>query len=340
MGTRTWSRKGVLTAAGKRRQTALGVSQSVLDVSFDKPSALAPHPISASILAKGGPFETLLRERLIAAALSGNSVNNFPTDTTTADIVTALQDAPLDQLLTMYNEQIPQTVLYELIGFNAPPTIESWDDVEAGVGIEKAPSGEPLMGYRGVYTSRNMSAQDVTNALRDDPIHYVGKGFTGYGTYIALAPYAPQVKPLFESKTYNPNREERRALAYAHAKSYIQDAEKDGLITAIGIKAGARTNMDELNRIPPDSAAQSGAHVWADQIKKEFTKRYGITFGKNDRFTGFIAAALGYDAYVGVGNGSQYTNEEWNHTVILNRGKMVVSSNDQLEEHQITDDDD
>lgn len=336
MGTRTWSRKGVLTAAGKRRQASLGVGQSVLDVSFDEPSALAPNPISASILAKGGPFETLLRERLIAAALSGNSVNNFRTDTTTADIVTALQDAPLDQLLTMYNEQIPQTVLYELIGFNAPPTIESWDDVEEGVGIEKAPNGESLMGYRGVFSSRNMSAKDVTNALRNGPIHYVGKGGTGYGTYIALAPYSMQVEvrhPFRGNQIEIPNREERRALAYQHAKSYILDAEEDGLITAIGIKAGARTNMDELNRIPPDSAARSSAHIWADRIKKEFTKRYGITLNTSMPYTGFIAAALGYDAYVGIGNGSQYTNEGWNHTVILNRGKMVVSSNDQLEEY-------
>jgi hypothetical protein len=307
----------------------------VLEVSFDAPSALAPNPISASILAKGGPFETLLRDRLIAAALSGNSVNNFRTDTTTEDIVTALQNAPLDQLLTMYNEQIPQAVLYELIGFNAPPTVESWEDVESGVGIEKAPNGAPLTGYRGVYTSRDMNAQYMTDDLRDGPIHYVGKGFTGYGTYIALAPYATQVRPLFEfgSKTYNPNREERRTLAYNHAKSYIQDAEADGLITAIGIKAGARTNIDELNRIPPDSAARSGAHIWADRIKKEFTKRYGIKLDENKVFTGFIAAALGYDAYVGVGNGSQYNNDAWNHTVILNRGKMVVSSTDKREEY-------
>jgi hypothetical protein len=319
MGTRTWSRKGVLTAAGRRRQ-ALGIGgvrQSPIAVSFDTSTTLAPNPLSSDTFAAGGAFQKALLQRFIDSPFTDN-----------ADIK-QLVTLPLSDLIMRDGGVIAQSLLYDMLGFNAPPTVESWEDVESGVGIEKAPNGIPLTGYRGIG---GQSAARYAEDLREGSAHWVGTGMRGNGTFIALIPYADTV---FETqltgkvtgnqlnKPFAPTMQERVDLAYAHSKMY------GPLTTAIGIKKGARTNVAQIESNPPTGKGEdkTSAEPWIKNIQAEFNARYGLNLPPF-RTLGFMAAALGYDALVMEGSGTQYATRGDNHTIILNRGIMVISSTD------------
>lgn len=319
MGTRTWSRKGVLTAAGRRRQ-ALGlggVRQSPIAVSFDTSTTLAPNPLRSDTFAADGAFQKALLQRFIESPLTDD-----------ADIK-QLTTLSLSDLIMRDGGVTAQALLYDMLGFNAPPTVESWEDVESGVGIEKAPNGIPLTGYRGIG---GRGAARYAKALRAGATHWVGSGMGGNGTFIALIPYADTVfeTPLTGKVTGNqfnkpfaPTMQERIALAYAHSTMY------GSLITAIGIKNGARTNVAQLESIPPTGTGETdtSAQPWVEKIHADFNARYGLNLPPM-RTLGFMAAALGYDALVMEGSGTQYATRGDNHTIILNRGKMVISSTD------------
>jgi hypothetical protein len=316
MGTRTWTRRGVLTAAGRARQANQGAQAgnvNAMPVTFDIASAIAPNPVNKELFAEDGAFAQALRKRALA---------DVPDDATKKIVANLL----LTDLITRDGGILAQTVLYDALGYNAPPTIESWDDVEAGVGIEKAPNGIPLTGYRAVNGTQYM------DELRTGQTHWVGDGMQGNGTFVALLPYSDQVYETqltdkstgrAKNKPFTPTDTERIALAQGSIKLY------GDVMTAIGIKAGARTNVAQLESITPKNKDEDGtsARPWTNTIMKDFNERYGLNL-QSDRLIGFMAAALGYDAIVVVGNGTQYPTRGDNHTIILNRGKMVIASTD------------
>lgn len=318
MGTRTWSRKGVLTLAGMRRYGLVGQ----ITARFDAPSQYAPRPLAADTFAKGGEFETTLRQRVIDGVRSGTVI--IPrTDLTADDYIAQLQNADFADLIDNRDGAIiAQQMLYNMLGYNAPPTIESWDDIEAGKGLETY-NGYPLMGYRGLYGNRSnkvpfedWDSVAYANDLRTGDTHWVGRGLQGNGTYVASIPTGDTLAADYLTKQpVQQTMENRRTQAKNVADDFAtDDGNRQVIATAIGLKRGARTNVAEAFAV--DNATDATA-----QLAKEFTRRYGITL-KNPAF-GIIGSALGYDALYVLGS-----SRDVGHLAIFNRGKMVVSSTD------------
>lgn len=357
MGTRTWTRKGVLTAAGKRRQAGAGgtVNAAILDIWGDvlgddglgdgsapavapptppqpaitpqmpppppakpakparaatakpakpakvvppppppwmgKPSAGAPDPID---LSKAYDSQSEVSKAFHSAGLI--LANDRTTQLSDNARQQLLRQPPLSMrdLLSRLNPVDSIAIVYEMRGWNAPATVDNWENIANRTDIERQPNGEPLLFWRsvsdssGFRTAKISAAQKQAN-LRNGREHFVGRGIYGQSTYAAAA----------WGGSKNGKDDASMTQAVLDSAGYGEN------MTMFAMKKGSKLRLARVNK--------SGRGPMITATAKMLGSR-GIV---NDN--GLAAALLGFDGY------RCAPNSYW---VIGNRSKMIIASTD------------
>lgn len=336
MGTRTWTRKGVLTAAGRARQAGAGgtVNAAILDIWGDvlgddglgdgSAPAVAPSPPPPVIVTPQGEPEPPAPTPPAPPAWLGKSsadapapINmedaNKPTSvvsqamrsaalTLAADPTTQLTpearqylqnnpNATAEQLLVNLNVFDAMAVIYEMRGWNAPATVDKWENIAFRTDIEMQPNGDPLLFWRSVGDSSGrrsavLSAAEKQANLRNGREHFVGRGVYGQGTYAAAG-----------WKNKYPKQED------ADTNEAVRDSAGYGPnMTMFALKKGSNINLEQQRTFGGTMTANATA----------------LTKVPIDD-SGLAAAILGYDAY------RCSNNRYW---VVLNRSAMIIADKD------------
>lgn len=344
MGTRTYSRRA---ADGSRRATALGVRTgkfvtptmsaqemeeydaylSSEEQAFIRQFAPNPLPVRA-FTDKSSP----LAKRLLAVLLSQQENEyyrgywqNYFNDPNTE--FPALLDEYFSELRenTVISSELAkrmrqfQQALYEEIGYDAEPMVAKWDDMLDARADTLTVNGRPIVGWRGYA---NPIGKDYHSDYINGEKMWVGQGVFGNGFYVAVPP------PKSSDSQY--------AVAVTDAVDYAQSFSSGWwtgestentvrTISLVGLRPNARTNIAQVEadntKNPGSDEFLTVSARWTTKMLDAFRGMYG--FDAPD--IGFAAAALGYDAYVSIGNPSSSSSVAPWHLNILNRSAMVIS---------------
>jgi hypothetical protein len=254
-----------------------------------KSSADAPAPINMEDANKP---TSVVSQAMRSAALT---LAADPTTQLTAEARQYLQNNPnatAEQLLRNLNVFDNMAIIYEMRGWNAPATIDKWENISQRTDIETQPNGDPLLFWRSVPDSSGKNSAKVTAAekqanLRNGREHFVGRGIYGSGTYAAAG-----------WKNKYPRPED------AGTQDAVRDSANYGPnMTMFAMKKGSNLSLNQERSFQRGKMATTATALTKVPISDN----------------GLAAAILGYDAY------RCDNNKYW---VVLNRSAMVIASSD------------
>jgi len=352
MGTRTWSRKGILTAAGRRRAGMVGAV--ILDIFGDvigddglpttSPAVVTVPPPTADTPPVTPPPTSpvwMAKQADGRQELTGDfSDPNDPLSVTFRETFARLQANPDTQLQyslsispkSSFNDIIDflspsdvMAVIYEMRGWNEPPAeVTDWTNITGNttqVPMIQTDQGTPVLFYRTTRPSRDgkVSAEQKQLDLISGREHYVGHGIFGEGTYAASS----AIGGTFGG-TLNGREMPTPQSALEHTTNVYGN-----VTTVFGLKQGSHI-YQTTNR----NGAMNG-YARDELIKKaNILINQGKGFAHNVNDIGLAAAVLGYDAYQATNNGYNGNPPYW---VVLNRSAMVIS-NSQTDSYRIIPD--
>ena len=303
MGTRTWSRKGVLTAAGRRRAGMVGQNSTWIQKTSDGREEMV------------GDFADAQSAVSIAARNAINRLISNPNvylyDETRQAIAQAQQDGvqlSMADILNQTDYPFPdadvQVIIYEMRGWNKPPAeITNWTNITGNttqVPMMQTDTGDPVLFYRATRDSddKSVTAEQWQQKLMYNRVHIVGDGKHGRGTYAAGASVDGT---LNGQGLTNPQRTAEHVTDYGNS------------VTVFGLKQGSHVYT------PPFSNNQYSI----SQIDDNLYNRARQIAKCRIPTTSIAVAILGYDAYQATPSGYEDNNPPY--FVILNRNAMVIS---------------